>query len=213
MSTTLDIHFLELLTSKICHDLISPIGAVNNGVEFLEEMGADAGEEVTSLIAFSANQASAKLQAFRLAYGTGGADSNLKPEDAFKAIAGVVDPDGKIKQDWDAYGDIGHDERPTGFIKILTAGLLLAMEGLPKGGTLSVSKGDNDSTVISAQGENAALKNEVVQALSLSLSSNQLEPKYVHGHMTGLLSSHYGFTISYNQTEPDQAFNITISHG
>ena len=51
---------LELLASRICHDLISPVGAVNNGVEFLEEMGADAGAEAIQLIAHSARQASVR---------------------------------------------------------------------------------------------------------------------------------------------------------
>jgi len=72
MSVTIDTDILELMASKVCHDLISPIGAVNNGIEFLTEMGPDAGEEVTDLIAFSASQASAKLKAFRMAYGVGG---------------------------------------------------------------------------------------------------------------------------------------------
>jgi histidine phosphotransferase ChpT len=82
----IDVAMLEVLASKICHDLISPIGAVNNGVELIEDMGPDAGPEATALIAFSAQQASAKLQAFRMAYGIGGADSNIKPEDVHKAI-------------------------------------------------------------------------------------------------------------------------------
>ena len=73
MSKQIDTHVLEILASKICHDLISPIGAVNNGVELMEEMGPDAGPEATGLIAYSAHQASAKLQVFRVAYGVGGA--------------------------------------------------------------------------------------------------------------------------------------------
>ena len=81
---------LELLASRICHDLISPVGAVNNGVEFLEEMGADAGAEAIQLIAHSARQASVRLQAFRICYGTGGRDSNIKPEDIKKAFEALT---------------------------------------------------------------------------------------------------------------------------
>ena len=102
MSNTIDTGILEILSSKICHDLISPIGAVNNGIEFLTEMGPDAGEEVTDLIAFSANQASAKLKAYRMAYGAGGADDSIKPEEVDQAIEDIISAEGKIKQDWDA---------------------------------------------------------------------------------------------------------------
>lgn len=54
MSDTITISMLELLSSKICHDLINPIGAVNNGIEFMEDMGPDAGPEARELIAYSA---------------------------------------------------------------------------------------------------------------------------------------------------------------
>ena len=101
MSDKIDIEILEVLASKICHDLISPIGAVNNGVEILEEMGPDAGPDVTELIAYSAASASAKLKAYRLAYAAGGADINLKPEDVHEAIEGIVAKDNKIQQNWD----------------------------------------------------------------------------------------------------------------
>src|SRR3954470_6811530 len=85
---------LELLASRVCHDLISPVGAVHNGVEFLQETGVEAGAEAVALIAHSAQQASAKLQIFRLAYGAGGRDPNIKPEDVKKAFASLVDADG-----------------------------------------------------------------------------------------------------------------------
>jgi hypothetical protein len=103
VSKQIDAVMLEVLASKICHDLISPIGAVNNGVELIEDMGPDAGPEATALIAFSAQQASAKLQAFRMAYGTGGADANIKPDDVFKAIELIINQDKKIKQEWNVF--------------------------------------------------------------------------------------------------------------
>ena len=58
------------------------LGAINNGVEFMEEMGDDPEQrkEAVSLISYSASAASAKLMAFRIAYGAGGRDNNIKPE-------------------------------------------------------------------------------------------------------------------------------------
>ena len=201
--SSIDLSFLELLSSKICHDLISPIGAINNGLEILEEMGAADNKEVLDLIAFSAAQASAKLKAFRMAYGAGGADSNIKIADVHKTIQDIVGAEKKIVQDWSPHIDLGYGELPRGFCKILTSGLLLAMECLPKGGRLSVVK-DSEGTRISAHGEDAGLRGNAADALTLAMPVAQIEPKYVHAYMTGLLAKHYGIKIDVSSASPSQ---------
>ncbi len=210
MSDKVDISVLELLASKICHDLISPIGAINNGLEFMQDMGDDAGPEAAELVAFSAQQASAKLQAYRMAYGEGGADSNIKPEDAHKAIESIVSAENKIRQDWDPHGDIGHEERPTGFCKVLVCGLLLGMEGLPRGGILAVSKSDSAQTVITASGEGAGFRGNVKDALTLGIPPSALEPKDAHAYMTGLMARKYGFHVQFDNGD-DEKVVLTIS--
>lgn len=192
----IDVAMLEVLASKICHDLISPIGAVNNGVELIEDMGPDAGPEATALIAFSAQQASAKLQAFRMAYGIGGADSNIKPEDVHKAIELLITQDKKIKQEWNPNAGIGGADRQKGFCKLLTCGIMLGMECLPKGGTISVVQGSDSETAIVAKGENASLRGQTEEALGLKLDAQHLDPKYVHAMMTGLLAERHGFKVT-----------------
>ena len=69
----------EILISKICHDLVSPVGAVNNGIEFLADMGgADDGlQDGLGLIEHSARQAAGRLQLFRMCYGAGGSDAKV----------------------------------------------------------------------------------------------------------------------------------------
>lgn len=196
MSVEVDIGILELMASKVCHDLISPIGAVNNGVEFLTEMGADAGEEVTDLIAFSANQASAKLKAYRMAYGAGGADDSLKPEDVHKAIEDIVGSEKKVVQEWDPYGELGYEDRPKAYCKMLVSALLLAMDSMPKGGTLEVNAGpENNQTIVRGKGEDASVRERSAEALALKLPREALEPKYVHPHITALLAKSYGYQI------------------
>ena len=54
------VHLLELLSSRICHDLISPVGAIHNGLEFLEDMGPDALEDALELMKHSTKQATTK---------------------------------------------------------------------------------------------------------------------------------------------------------
>ncbi len=201
MTNSIPFSVLEMLTSKVCHDLISPIGAVNNGVEFLEEMGEGAGEEITNLISYSAAQASAKLQAFRLAYGAGGADSSIKPEDVYKIIEDIVSGEKKIKQNWDPLAPLGPEERPKGFCKILISTMLLAMDSLPKGGEIQVITGENNETLIKVTGENAALRECTGEALLLDMLPEELEPKYIHPYMTGLIAQHYRYCVTPSAQE------------
>jgi len=193
--TMIDANILELMASKICHDVISPVGAVSNGVEFLEEMGPDAGEEATALIAFSAQQASARLQMFRYAYGAGGSDSSIKPEDIYNTFEKMIAPDGKVKQSWDPHGEIGPAERPTGLCKMITNGLLLAYDSLPKGGEISLEPENEDTVFIIAQGENAGFPEDSNHALTMQLAQEALSPKLVHPYLCAVLAQHYGFQI------------------
>lgn len=187
---------LELLASRICHDLISPVGAVNNGVEFMQEMGTDAGEEALNLIAHSAAQAAARLQAFRLAYGAGGRDPSIKPEDVHETFGELIAGDGKIKQDWNPNGDLGFAERPVGYCKMLMAGLMLAQECLPRGGTIKVEAAGENITHLIAEGTDAHPRAQVEEAMARTLSSDNLDPRLVHPYALSLLAESYGFTFS-----------------
>lgn len=199
MSTKIDIHVLELLASKICHDLISPVGAVANGVEFLEELEIEGADDIVELIQFSARQGSAKLQAYRLAYGAGGADTSIKPEDVHKMFGAFIALDKKIEQDWDPYGPLGPEERAPGFCKLLMCGLLLGVESLPKGGVLRVMAGGANETLIRAEGTDCAIKPDCRKALTSVMAAEALTPKQMHAQTTLLLCQHYGFQIAVQE--------------
>lgn len=205
------ISFIETLSSKICHDLISPIGAVNNGLEILEELGPDAGPEVIDLISSSAAQAAAKLKAFRLVYGSGGSDNNLKASDAHEMIEDIISADGKIRQNWDAHETFGFDdERPNGLAKIITGLLLLAMEGLPKGGEIAALSGASaGQIIIKAMGENAAFKGGTLDALSNPQNAPEPDPKTVHAITCIALCKNYGFDLSLIQND-DSSIQIQV---
>lgn len=196
--SNVDATVLELLASRICHDLISPVGAVHNGVEFLEEIGAgeNAGDAI-GLIAHSANQASAKLQVFRLAYGAGGRDPNITPDDIHKAFTLLTGTDGKVTQDWDSKANLfGEDERPLGFCKILMGTMMLAQETLLKGGVISVVRATDGAIHVIARGDGATVRPQVREALALALSPEALDPRLVHPFVTAIIARQYGFTIT-----------------
>jgi histidine phosphotransferase ChpT len=186
---------IELLASRICHDLVSPVGAINNGVEFIEDMGADSLEEGLSLISHSASQASAKLMAFRIAYGSGGRDPNIKPEDVQKAFSALISGDGKISQTWDPYGNLGPKPLPYAYCKILMGGMMLAMECLVKGGYISVRPGEGNQTLVIAEGDTILLRENVEEALQQNLEAEDLDPRLVHPYALSVIAEHYGYSI------------------
>lgn len=194
---------LELLASRICHDIISPVGAINNGIELMQEMGAEAMDDGLELVAYSASQSAAKLAAFRLAYGAGGKDPNIKPEDVQKNFGELIRAEGKISQTWDPYGNLGPNEGskslPPGYCKMLMCAMMLAMECLPKGGYISVRPGMGDDaghSIIIAEGEGATVRDQVEDALEQKLDPEDLDPRLVHPYAIGVLASSYDFDIS-----------------
>ena len=81
---------LELLASRICHDLVSPVGAVNNGIELMREMDADMADDALDLIESSIGQAAARLKLFRLAYGAAGSEALAGFQDVKATFEGWV---------------------------------------------------------------------------------------------------------------------------
>ena len=195
---------LELLASRICHDLISPVGAINNGVEFMEEMGEGAGDEALHLISYSAAQAAAKLQAFRLVYGAGGKDPNIKPEDVQKAFAGLTRAEGKIAQMWDPYGPLGPKTLPKAYCKMLLGAMMLAAECLPKGGAVMVRAGDGDQTLVMAESPDCVLRPNVEAALNRELPPSDLDPRLVHPFALGVLAESYGYGLTVKDKTSDR---------
>lgn len=191
---------LELLVSRICHDIISPVGAINNGIELMQELGPDGVDDGLELISYSASQAAAKLAAFRLAYGAGGNDPHIKPEDIQKIFGTLIKDEGKISQTWDPYGNLGPNPLPLGYCKMLMCALMLAMEALPKGGYISVRPGDpsveGGQSLIIAEGERAGVRDLVEEALEQKLEPEDLDPRLVHPYAIGVLAESYGFKIA-----------------
>ena len=198
---------IELLASRICHDLVSPVGAINNGVEFMEEMGDDPEQrkEALGLISHSASQASAKLMAFRIAYGSGGRDPNIKPEDVQKAFSQLISADGKISQTWDPFGNLGPKPLPYAYCKMLMAGMMLAMECLTKGGYVSVRPGEGNQTLIIAESDNGILlRDNVEAALRQEIATEDLDPRLVHPYALSVIAEHYGYTLRVRDKRDDK---------
>src|SRR3546814_5285164 len=79
--------------------MVSPIGAVNNGIELMEEMGDEMGDQAIGLVAHSGRQAAARLQCFRLAYGAAGAHPTMNVGEVRQLAEGWL-AGGKVSMDW-----------------------------------------------------------------------------------------------------------------
>src|ERR1700758_3451621 len=134
-----------LLCSRLCHDLISPVGAIINGLEVMEE---DKDEETRTfaldLIKKSAAAASAKLQFCRLAFGAAGsAGAQIELGDAEKAARGLLE-DGKTTLTWNLPRELVAKNRA----KLLLNMLVVATGAIPRGGSLTVDPAENGFQIL-----------------------------------------------------------------
>jgi len=204
MSPTIDLRVAELLASRLCHDMVSPVGAVKTGVELFTEYGDDADGETMGLISQSALQASEKLQFFRLAYGSAGTSaSGVTVADAMALIKSVCG-----NQRTTIETDALDDKPPLGAIKIMLNGAMLAGDCLPRGGVLRIGSGPegaNGYTVrIAAVGERAGLDDELSAALSADVDSADLTPKSAHAYYTSVLARGLDGGLAIETAQPDE---------
>jgi histidine phosphotransferase ChpT len=202
----IDAAILELMASRICHDLISPVGAVNNGVEFLQEdLGSGDAADAIGLIAMSAQSAGARLQAFRLAYGAGGRDGGIKPADVYKTFENLAATDGKITQDWNADEVFAGMSPPEGFCKLLMGTLMMTQEALPKGGVIRVAHDPSGATTtVTGISPDALIRPQVDEALKSVLAISDIDPRLVHPYIVGVLASQYNHAIAIGFPVPGQ---------
>ncbi len=182
-----------LLCSKLCHDLLSPVGAINNGLELLEdETDPEMRERCMDLLADSARASADKLKYFRLAFGAaGGFGDEVDPAEAKQLVESLVGDQGKITLGW----AVQSETLPKKAIKILLNLALIAREALVRGGKLDVGaeQGDNGiEVVIRAEGAKIALDDGIRAALEGSLPQSELTARTAAAWMSRELSIENG---------------------
>jgi histidine phosphotransferase ChpT len=180
-----------LLCSRVCHDLISPVGAIVNGLEVLEEEKDEATKTFAlDLIKKSATTASAKLQFCRIAFGAAGsAGAQIDTGDAEKISRGFLEDD-KTKLAWKLPRVLMAKNR----VKLLLNMLLIAGQTIPRGGQLTVEPigtGDTMGIKVTAAGTNAKVPPAVASLLAgeigEGIDAHRIQPFYA-----GLLAKDCG---------------------
>jgi len=185
-----------LLCSRVCHDLISPVGAVVNGLEVLEE---DKDEETKTfaldLIKKSAHQASARLQFCRLAFGAAGsAGASIDLGDAQGVARGFME-DGKTKLAW----NLPRELLPKNRVKLLLNLMVLAGQTIPRGGTLTVDPigaGQSMGFRITTAGLNARIPQAVPALVAGEPAGHTVDSHAIQPFYTGLLARSCGLTVT-----------------
>jgi len=197
--------FAALLVSRVCHDLVSPVGAVVNGLEVLEDetdmaMRADA----LRLVAASAEQAAARLQFARIAFGAAGsAGAELDLAEVGRITSGLL-KGGKVELVWKAEAV----NWPKDWAKLLMNAVLVAADCLPRGGRVHVETGGDATApkfVIRAAGTIARLTPEVEWALKGEPVA-PLDGRSIQPYLTFHLSQGLALALSVGVAEGEVRF-------
>ncbi len=160
------LEFASLLCSRLCHDLISPVGSIYNGIELLaDEQDPDMRARCLDLLAESARATTHKLRFFRLAFGAaGGFGERVDPREAHAALEGLFGPDGNVRLHW-----LASDAPLTKpALKVLLNLALIAGDALIRGGDLHVGcevTDDGTEVAVRAAGPRLILDHELRAAL------------------------------------------------
>jgi histidine phosphotransferase ChpT len=182
-----------LLCSRVCHDLISPVGAIVNGLEVMDE---DKDEETKvfalDLIKKSAKQASAKLQFCRLAFGAAGsAGAQIDLGDAEKVARGLFGED-KTTIVW----NLPRELLPKNRVKLLLNMLLVAVGTIPRGGSITIDPTEGGKGFrLTASGLNARLA-EATAGLLVGSPAHPVDAHAIQALYTGILARDCGLTVS-----------------
>jgi histidine phosphotransferase ChpT len=183
----IDLRVLELLTARLCHDLIGPVAAIANGVELLGEDDPDFVRDAVALVGDSARKANARLQFYRFAYGFGGggltgpAPHQLAAE-FFSETATACD-----------YG-AGARALPVERQKLACLMLTVAAEGLPRGGQLALRAAATGPQV-EASGEGTGPSADARAALLLEMPVTALTTRTIGGYFAGLIAEAQGLRL------------------
>ncbi len=188
-----DLDLAALLCSRVCHDVISPVGAIANGLELFDdpEMDEETKQTALDMVRSSAKTASAKLKFCRIAFGAAGsAGASIDMSEAGETAAAFVGSE-KVTLDWQA----PRENRPKQQVKLLLNMLLMAIAGVPRGGVITV-RADGDTLTATARGERAKVPEAIAQVLDGTTDLNLLDARLVQPYYAKLLAQSAGLGLS-----------------
>ena len=192
MRVSIDMRVLELLTARFVHELVSPIGAVNNGVELLGEEDPDFVRDAVELIGQSGRRAGKRLQFYRFAYGTA-PTANVGGPEPGELVAGLLDGS-KVGCEWTAEAKV----LPPEWQKLACNMVVLGEGALPRGGRLTVRplKEGASGIEVAADGDQVNVSPELRAAIGPNAVVDDLTSRTVHAYFTARLAERMGASLA-----------------
>ncbi len=193
LSRLSDLDLAALLCSRVCHDVISPVGAIANGLELMDDPENDAEMKASALdmVRSAAKSATAKLKFCRIAFGAAGSAGAQIDMGEAGDIAKAFVGEEKIKLDW----QVPRENRPKQDVKLLLNMLLLAIESLPRGGVITMT-GEGAGFSVRAKGDRAKLKEAMVSVVEGQSDLSTLDARLVQPYYARVLSQAQGLKLS-----------------
>lgn len=198
MSVSVDLRVMELLSSRLCHELISPVGAINNGIELMDEDDPDFVKEAMQLIGNSAKTAGRRLDFYRFAYGSGRAGTGRD------VTMGLLEG-GKARCLWDdAVSALAVEWQRAACNMVV-----LAAEALPRGGNIQVSAASGkQGLVVRGAGDAVNITPELRAVLDGSVAVADLSARTVHAYYASKLAEALGAKLTLAEPSPG---NVTFT--
>ena len=192
-----------LLCSRVCHDVISPVGAINNGLELLDEGGADA--DAMDLIRTSALNASVRLKFARLAFGASGSvGASIDTGEAERAAKDFAIAEKKTEVIWNGPRAIVGKNR----VKLLLNLFLVAYSAIPRGGVLEVTLENPEFDArfkLTAKGKLMRLPPKFVE-ISTGTIEEAIDAHSIQPYYTVLLAQECGMTLDHSASAEELVF-------
>jgi histidine phosphotransferase ChpT len=196
-----------LLCSRVCHDVISPVGAINNGLELLDEGGADA--DAMDLIRTSALNASVRLKFARLAFGASGSvGASIDTGEAERAAKDFAQAEKKTEVNWIGPRAIVAKNR----VKLLLNLFLVAYGSIPRGGTIEVVLENPEleaKFTIAARGRMMRMPPKFVELCS-GKAEEAVDAHSIQPYYTVLLAEESGMELSHHVTPEELTFSAVL---
>jgi histidine phosphotransferase ChpT len=191
-----------LLCSRLCHDMLSPVGALSNGLELLrDERDPEMRRRCMELLEQSARISADKLKFFRLAYGAaGGFGESVPAEEPRQLVEGLVGGNSRIALAW----AVAEASLSKAAVKVLLNLAAIGIDALPRGGELQVGAESRDGATeiaIRAAGAKIAFDPAIGHALDGTLSAEELSGRTAPAHLIRLIAEEHGGGLQYALTD------------
>lgn len=203
-----------LLCSRLCHDMLSPVGALSNGVELLaDEKDPDMRARCLELLEQSARVSADKLKFFRLAYGAAGGYGEAVPADEPRSLVqALARGNGRVELNWTVTAPTL--AKPA--VKVLLNLAAIALDALPRGGTLDVGaevRSGATEIVVRSSGPRLAFDENIGLALDGRIADEALSTRTAPAHMIHLLATELGGGLQYALTGDALVMGAVLPEG